>query len=74
MDFDFTEIQTDLKKSILQFAKKELNSLIPVENRDKNFPRQAWQKCAEMGLMSLPLEQKYGGLETDLLTSTYIPQ
>jgi alkylation response protein AidB-like acyl-CoA dehydrogenase len=29
-----------------------------------------WKKCADMGLMSLPLSQKYGGLEIDLLTST----
>jgi alkylation response protein AidB-like acyl-CoA dehydrogenase len=29
-----------------------------------------WQKCAEMGLMSLPLQQKYGGLEVDLLTTS----
>ena len=70
MDFEFTETQTDLKKSILNFAKKELSSLIPVENGDKDFPREAWYKCAEMGLMCLPLDQKYGGLETDLLTST----
>lgn len=70
MDFNFTETQIELKNTILQFARKELNSRPPEKNGIDNFPLNDWQKCAEMGLMSLPLSQKYGGLEADLLTST----
>jgi alkylation response protein AidB-like acyl-CoA dehydrogenase len=70
VDFNFTETQIELKNTILQFARKELNSRPPEKNGIDNFPLNDWQKCAEMGLMSLPLSQKYGGLEADLLTST----
>ena len=70
MNFDFTDTQNDLKKTIRQFAKKELNSSTGSDTKSDLFPRDDWDKCAQMGLMSLPLDQKYGGLNTDLLTST----
>jgi len=68
VNFEFTETQIELKNIILQFAKKELNK--PAQGVDGQFPIVDWKKCAEMGMMSLPMNQKFGGLETDLLTTT----
>jgi alkylation response protein AidB-like acyl-CoA dehydrogenase len=69
LDFNFTETQIELKNSIIQFAKKELNDHSPEMTNGNSFPREEWNKCAQMGIMNLPLSQKYGGLEADLLTT-----
>jgi len=70
LNFEFTETQIELRNTILQFAKKELTAPAPIESTDEPFPMEDWKKCAEMGLMSLPIDKKFGGLEADLLTTS----
>ncbi len=72
MDFTLTNEQKLIKKSTIEFAKKELNEMPPEYEKNGQFNRQAWEKCAEFGLLGLPIPQKYGGQELDLLTCTLI--
>jgi alkylation response protein AidB-like acyl-CoA dehydrogenase len=61
MDFDLTEEQRALRDSIVAFASRELND--DVVERDKNgtFSRENWKKCADIGLLGLPVPEEYGG-------------
>jgi alkylation response protein AidB-like acyl-CoA dehydrogenase len=70
LDFDFSETQTELKNSILQFANRELGQTSAENVEEDIFPSASWQKCAEMGLMGLVLDQRYGGFGADLLTAS----
>jgi alkylation response protein AidB-like acyl-CoA dehydrogenase len=69
MDFDLTEEQRALRDSIVAFASRELND--DVVERDKNgtFSRENWKKCAEIGLLGLPVPEEYGGAGADALTT-----
>ena len=69
MDFELTEEQRSLRQSIVDFARRELNE--EVVERDKNavFSRDAWVKCAEIGLLGLPVPKEYGGAGADALTT-----
>src|SRR5262249_55924720 len=43
-----------------------------LEARDARacFPRECWKKCADFGLLGLPVPVEYGGQGLDLLTTT----
>jgi alkylation response protein AidB-like acyl-CoA dehydrogenase len=80
MNYVFDENQLELKKSVIEFAKKSLNdNLIERDKnnlieRDKNeeFSRDLWGKCAAFGIQGLPFDEKYGGLNSDMLTTMLI--
>ncbi|MEH0020145.1 MAG: acyl-CoA dehydrogenase family protein [Desulfobacter sp.] len=72
MDFSLTREQKLIKKSILEFAKKELNEIPPEYEKNGRFNRQAWEKCADFGLLGLSIPQKYGGQGLDLVTCAVI--
>jgi alkylation response protein AidB-like acyl-CoA dehydrogenase len=69
MDFDLTEEQRALRDSIVAFASRELND--DVVERDKNgtFSRENWKKCADIGLLGLPVPEEYGGAGTGAVTT-----
>lgn len=73
MDFALTEDQAAFKKSVFEFAKKELAlaSTEPKTMRDREkasvFFREGFMKCAEFGLLALPLPEAYGGLGRDVV-------
>ena len=68
MDFTLSEELIDLKKDIIRFATKELNEGFREREKKSQFSRDGWKKCAEYGLQGMPLPEKYGGLEMDILS------
>ena len=70
MDLELSPEQRELHDAVLEFARAELND--DLENRDASacFPRECWKKCAEYGLLGLPVPAEYGGQGQDLLTTT----
>jgi len=69
MDFSFSAEQRILRDSIIQFAQKELNEDIQERDRQHQFSRPLWEKCAAMGLQGLPVPSDYGGSGFDALTT-----
>jgi hypothetical protein len=69
MDFELTQEQRALRDSIHEFARRELNDDVVERDKSGTFSREAWRKCAEMGLLGLPVPEEYGGAGADALTT-----
>lgn len=68
MDFSFTAEQIELKSQISKFA-ESLNDDAVKNDRDQEFSREKWGKCAELNLHGLQIPLEYGGCGRDMLTS-----
>jgi alkylation response protein AidB-like acyl-CoA dehydrogenase len=72
MDFSWTEEQLAFKNAVIKFAKQELNTgLIERERRGELF-HEGWQKCADFGVLGLPIPEEYGGSDADILTTMLV--
>jgi alkylation response protein AidB-like acyl-CoA dehydrogenase len=69
LDFSWSEEQAAFRKEVIRFAKQELNDDIARRDRDEEFPREFWTKCAQFGIQGLPVPQEYGGGGADTLTT-----
>jgi alkylation response protein AidB-like acyl-CoA dehydrogenase len=69
MDFRLTEEQQGLRAAALEFAQKELNHGVIEREREGKFSRELWQKCADFGLLGLPMPEEHGGAGSDILTT-----
>jgi hypothetical protein len=69
MDFSWTEEQLAYKKAVINFAQKELNAGMVERDHHGSFPAELWRKCAKFGIHGLPFPEKYGGSESDILTT-----
>jgi alkylation response protein AidB-like acyl-CoA dehydrogenase len=69
MDFELTDDQRALRSSIVEFARRELNEDVVERDKSGTFSRDAWRKCAELGLLGLPVPEEYGGSAADPSTT-----
>ena len=69
MDFTWTEEQLDFKNAVIKFAQKELNEGLTERESRAEFSRENWQKCAQFGILGLPVPEVYGGAGADILTT-----
>ncbi len=72
MGFAFTEDQQAMRKTIIDFARKELNPGLAERDREGQFPLELWKKCADMRLLALPFPQEYGGDGFDFITTVAV--
>jgi len=63
MDFTWTEAQTALHDS--------MRALSVDVDETAGFSRENWRRCAEAGVLALPIPEKYGGLGLDPVTCAY---
>src|SRR2546427_125122 len=68
MDFELTEEQQALRESVIAFARAELNEDVLGRDKAASFSRELWKKCAEFGLIGLPIPPDYGGAGADAIT------
>jgi butyryl-CoA dehydrogenase len=61
MDFRITEEQELFKKSVIEFAQKEIMPGAAERDEEARFDRDVWDKAADFGLMGLPYPEEYGG-------------
>jgi hypothetical protein len=70
VDLELSAEQRELHDAVLEFARAELNEDLEGRDQAACFPRECWKKCAEFGLLGLPIPAEYGGQGQDLLTTT----
>jgi alkylation response protein AidB-like acyl-CoA dehydrogenase len=72
MDFSWTEEQLALKNAVSEFARRELNGQTVESDRDGEFSRPKWEKCAHFGIQGMPIPEEYGGGGADILTTMLV--
>ncbi|WP_100009859.1 acyl-CoA dehydrogenase [Lentibacillus sediminis] len=70
MDMNFSEEQEMMRKMIRDFAQKEVVPEIARMEAEDRFPKEIVEKMGELGLMGIPIPEKYGGGGMDY--SSYI--
>jgi alkylation response protein AidB-like acyl-CoA dehydrogenase len=68
MDFDLTEEQRELRRSIVEFGHRHLGDGVAERDGAHEFSREGWQRCADFGVQGLPVPEEYGGGAADPLT------
>ena len=71
MDFSWSEDQLLLKKSVIEFARKQLKDDLIKRDSESKFPLDLWKKCADFGIMGLPVPEEYGGRGESIMSSVY---
>jgi alkylation response protein AidB-like acyl-CoA dehydrogenase len=72
MDFSWSAEQIQFRDAVSSFAKRELNSDLRERDRNGEFNRVGWKKCAEFGIHGLPIPKRYGGSDADPLSTVGI--
>lgn len=65
MNFDLTQEQQMIKKTIKEFADKVVAPGAIDRDRTNEFPKEIFQQLSDMGMMGLPFDEKYGGAGAD---------
>jgi cyclohexanecarboxyl-CoA dehydrogenase len=68
MDLAFTPEQDELIRILRQFAGRDLAPHSSEWDRSGRFPREAWLRMGELGLLGLRVPAAYGGQESDFVT------
>lgn len=61
MDFELSEEQRLLKKTVRDFAEKELKPHAREWDETQQFPREIFRKLGELGLLAVVFPEEYGG-------------
>jgi hypothetical protein len=61
MDHGWTAEQLEFRESVLEFARRALVDDVSARDQEGAFSRALWKRCAEFGIMGLPLPEEYGG-------------
>ncbi len=62
MDFEFSGYQRAWQEAAIEFARRELCRDVVARDREGRFDREAWRRCAEFGVLGMPVPKEYGGL------------
>jgi alkylation response protein AidB-like acyl-CoA dehydrogenase len=69
MDFAFTHEQLMFRKSVYDYAVKNVAPYAEQADAKSEFSFEAWRKLGEFGLLGLHYPSKYGGQDADVLTA-----
>jgi len=70
VDFELTDEQRLLQRTVREFAREEIAPVAEELDRDKRFPYEIVAKMGELGLMGIPFPEEYGGGGADNLSYT----
>jgi alkylation response protein AidB-like acyl-CoA dehydrogenase len=59
---NLTTEQGNLQEAAMAFARESLASDMVARDREEHFDRDAWCRCAEFGVLGMPIPKQYGGL------------
>jgi hypothetical protein len=60
--FELTEEQQKLQNGAIEFARTALAEGLRARDRNEEFSAEGWKRCAEFGVLGLPVPAEYGGL------------
>jgi alkylation response protein AidB-like acyl-CoA dehydrogenase len=60
--FELSDEQHKLQDAAVAFARGSLASDMIERDREAHFDRNAWRRCAEFGVLGMPIPHDYGGL------------
>ncbi len=72
MDSFFTEEQRELRKTVSDFARRELSPGVAERDRASTFPHDLWRRCAEMRILAMPFPESCGGDGFDFVTTVAV--
>ena len=72
MNFAFTDEQKRIRKTIIDFARRDLNPGMVERDRMGTFPRELWKKCADMRILAIPFPESLGGDGFDFVTAVAV--
>jgi alkylation response protein AidB-like acyl-CoA dehydrogenase len=61
MEFELKPEHQEMQKAAIEFGRAELNDHIIERDGERAFSREGWQKCADFGVMRLPIPEEHGG-------------
>jgi isovaleryl-CoA dehydrogenase len=70
MDFQLTDEQRMIKETVYKWSVNELGPLQEKIDEEDWFPPDFFAKCAEIGILGITIDEKYGGLGGDVLMQT----
>jgi alkylation response protein AidB-like acyl-CoA dehydrogenase len=59
---ELTSEQRELQEGAIAFARESLVSDMVARDRSGDFDRDAWRRCAEFGVLGMPVPKAFGGL------------
>jgi alkylation response protein AidB-like acyl-CoA dehydrogenase len=59
---ELSEEQTKLQESAVAFARASLGGDMIGRDREAHFDREAWRRCADFGVLGMPIPEEHGGL------------
>ncbi|UOQ94985.1 acyl-CoA dehydrogenase [Halobacillus shinanisalinarum] len=65
MNLQFTDEQQMMRKMVQDFAEKEVAPAVERMEEEDRFPVELIKRMGELGLMGIPISEKYGGSEMD---------
>ena len=65
MNFDLTQEQQMIQRTIREFAQEVVAPGALDRDRNKSFPKEEFKQLAELGMMGLPFSEEYGGAGAD---------
>lgn len=68
LNFDFSEEQELFRRTVRDFAKKEIAPKISAYERKREWPWELYKKMGKMGLLGLRFPREFGGQEADAVT------
>lgn len=72
MDFAWTPEQQARRDAVVAFARAHLNDSVYERDRDEQFLRDGWRKCAEHGILGANVPVEYGGAGRDIVTAVLL--
>ncbi|MGA7875200.1 MAG: acyl-CoA dehydrogenase family protein [Desulfoferrobacter sp.] len=70
MDFQLTDEQRMIKETVYKWSVNELGPLQEKIDEEDWFPPDFFKKCAEIGILGITIDERYGGLGGDVLMQT----
>ncbi|MFD1864055.1 acyl-CoA dehydrogenase family protein [Planococcus chinensis] len=74
MNFDLTQEQQMIKKTIKEFADKAVAPGAIERDKTKEFPKEIFKQLSDMGMMGLPFGEEYGGAGADTVSFAIVTE